>query len=163
NCLRMSLRLSVIDASWPGHLLDLVPQLDQLGYHRYWATEHHSEMQSASPTIITALAAGISDRMRVGSAGVLLNLYSPIKVAEDFRTLELFFPGRIDLGIARSTPPGRLGAALLEGRSPSRAEYAKKVRELARIVRYESGEPEEVEATSVGPHSDSVPSIWLCG
>ena len=47
-----TLKLSAMDIQWPGHLGDLVPHLDELGYHRYWSTEHHGPIQSASPTLM---------------------------------------------------------------------------------------------------------------
>src|SRR5262245_43034946 len=131
------LRLSVLDTHWPGDLLALLPELDALGYHRFWATEHHSASQSASPMIIATLAAVACPRMRVGTAGVLLNLYNPVSVAHDVRLLEVLFPGRIDLGIASAIPGGAMGVALPDGGSHS--SFATKLRELVRLVRYESG------------------------
>src|SRR5438046_1992473 len=95
------LRLSVIDLQWPGNLEILLPALERLGYYRFWASEHHAAGQSASPTVIAAIAASQTSRIRVGTAGILLNYASPLRIAEDFALLELFFSGRIDLGIAR--------------------------------------------------------------
>lgn len=85
---------------------------DELGYHRFWVAEHHSDraLASASPEVMISHLASITRRMRIGSGGVLLPYYSPLKVAEQFNLLEVLFPGRIDLGL------GRAGGS--EGRAP---------------------------------------------
>lgn len=152
------IRLSVIDTLWPGHIAELVPHLDALGYHRYWATEHHGPEQSAAPAIMVALAAGLSHNLRVGSAGVLLSLYSPRAVAAQFRLLELLFPGRIDLGVASAVPPEPVRGAVLHGQALLQRTFAAKVEELASLMRAgrEAGEP-------VGPVSPTRPALWVCG
>lgn len=85
---------------------------EDLGYHRFWVAEHHSDraLASASPEVMISHLASITRRMRIGSGGVLLPYYSPLKVAEQFNLLEVLFPGRIDLGL------GRAGGS--EGRAP---------------------------------------------
>lgn len=161
------MKLSVIDLQWPGHMPALVHELERLGYYRYWVTEHYSPKQSASPTILAALAAGLleTDRMRTGTAGVLLNFQSPLAVASDFSLLELFFPGRIDLGIAGTS----MGAnprftAILDGRpAPDSRSYAHKIRELTRLVRRQPAADGGLHGNEVGPYVKTVPDIWLCG
>lgn len=150
------IRLSVLDIAWPGHVPRLVQLLDASGYLRFWATEHHSPHQSASPTLTAALAAAMTGRLRIGTAGVLLNYACPAQVAEDFRLLELYFPGRIDLGIAGARAPS--GEALyLDGRpAPTPASYAAKVRTLVELVR-------GTHAVAVGPRGATQPPLWLCG
>lgn len=150
------LPLSVLDISWPGHLPRLVQLLDSAGYHRFWATEHHSLDQSASPTLTAGLAAALTGRIRIGTAGVLLNYACPAKVAEDFRLLELYFPGRIDLGVAGAKATSD-EALYLDGRpAPTPASYAARVRTLVDLVR-------ETHAVAVGPRSATRPPLWLCG
>lgn len=158
------LKLSAMDIQWPGHLGDLVPHLDELGYHRYWATEHHGPIQSASPTLMATLAAGLSDRMRVGTAAILMKFQSPLKVAEDFRLLELFFGGRIDLGVTSAYSAEPLRSALLDGRPEPDAElYARKVEELVRLVRREGAAEGEVNGEDIGPQAETIPQVWICG
>ena len=100
---------------------------DRLGYTRYWLAEHHntSSLADASPEILIPVVAGNTSRIRVGSGGVMLSHYSPLKVAETFRMLETLFPGRIDMGLGRAPgvrhaaeqvfviPPGLVGGAAL--------------------------------------------------
>jgi luciferase family oxidoreductase group 1 len=144
--------LSVLDLLSPAHVPQLTRHLDALGYHRFWATEHHSQTQSASPTLVASLAAAMTSRMRIGTAGILLNYACPAKVAEDFRLLELYFSGRIDLGVAAG---GLADEALyLDGKSrPDRASFAARVRALVDLVR----------GDRVGPAVATRPSLWLCG
>mgnify|MGYP001447671715 CR=1 FL=1 len=160
-----SLKLSVIDILWPGHFPDLVHQIDRLGYHRYWATEHHSPRQSASPTIVAALAAGLSKRLRIGTAAVLLNYRSPLQVAEDFRLLELLFPGRIDLGLSSAFANKELHPLLLDGRpAPTSNAFEMRAEELVRLVRGTPSANGGIDGSAVGPAGAStVPEVWVCG
>ena len=77
---------------------------DELGYHRYWLAEHHNSPGYAcpAPEIMIAHIAQVTQRLRVGSGGVMLTHYSPTKVAETFRVLGALHPGRIDLSIGRA-------------------------------------------------------------
>lgn len=144
--------LSILDLLSPVHVPRLIRRLDALGYHRYWATEHHSQNQSASPTLIACLAAAMTTRMRIGTAGVLLNYACPARVAEDFRLLELYFSGRIDLGVAAGAIADE--ALYLDGRPrPDRASFAARVRALVDLVR----------GDLVGPAVATRPALWLCG
>lgn len=157
-------RLSVMDTGWPGNVGELVPRVEQLGYHRYWATEHHHPRQSSSPTLIVALAAGMTEHIRVGTAGVLLSLYSPVRVVEDFRLLELMFPGRIDLGIASAMPRPPLASALrAETTGSSRSSFADKVAQLDALNRRRPVEALQLDGSVLGPVSPSVPPVWVCG
>jgi len=77
---------------------------DLLGYSRYWVAEHHASPSLAcpAPEILVGRIASCTDRIRVGTGGVMLPHYSPLKVAEQFKMLEALYPGRIDLGIGRA-------------------------------------------------------------
>ncbi|MBO9533111.1 MAG: LLM class flavin-dependent oxidoreductase [Solirubrobacteraceae bacterium] len=110
------MRLSVLDqtpipegttgAQALANTLDLARHADALGYHRYWVSEHHGGLSLAGPapeSLIPAIASVTSPRLRVGSGGVMLPHYSPLKVAEQFSLLAGLFPGRIDLGIGRAS------------------------------------------------------------
>jgi luciferase family oxidoreductase group 1 len=84
--------------------LDLAQLADTLGYERYWVAEHHATpaLACAAPEILIAAVAARTARIRVGSGGVMLPHYSPLKVAETFSTLAGLHPGRIDLGLGRA-------------------------------------------------------------
>ncbi len=84
---------------------------EKLGYHRFWLAEHHgnAEVAGVAPEILAAWVLASTDRIRVGSGGVMLQHYSPFKVAESFKLLSALAPGRVDLGIGRA--PGGLPQA----------------------------------------------------
>jgi luciferase family oxidoreductase group 1 len=108
------MRLSVLDQSpirKGGNPADAVAETialakacEALGYHRYWLAEHHNTTAFAgsAPEVLIARVAAETRTMRVGSGGVMLMHYSPLKVAEQFRMLETLAPGRIDLGVGRA-------------------------------------------------------------
>ncbi|MFH5823555.1 MsnO8 family LLM class oxidoreductase [Georgenia sp. AZ-5] len=77
---------------------------EELGYHRFWVAEHHAVpgIASGSPAVLAAAVAARTERIRVGSGGVMLPNHAPLVVAEQFAVLESLHPGRIDLGLGRS-------------------------------------------------------------
>ena len=84
--------------------IELARLADRLGYGRYWLAEHHGTPGLAcnSPEVMIGPVAAATSRIHVGSGGVMLPHYSPLKVAENFSMLAALFPGRIDLGIGRA-------------------------------------------------------------
>jgi luciferase family oxidoreductase group 1 len=84
--------------------IDLARHCEALGYHRYWLAEHHASeaLAGSAPEILIAAVAAATSRMRIGSGGVMLPHYSPLKVAEQFSLLAGLYPGRIDLGLGRA-------------------------------------------------------------
>src|SRR4051794_30361848 len=108
------MRLSVLDQSPISegstgsaalhNTIDLARLADGLGYHRYWVAEHHGGAMLAgpSPEVLIGPIASATRRIRVGSGGVMLPHYSPLKVAESFSLLAGLYGGRIDLGIGRA-------------------------------------------------------------
>jgi luciferase family oxidoreductase group 1 len=83
---------------------ELARAADRLGYHRLWYAEHHNMpgIGSTAPEVLIANAAAITERIRVGSGGVMLPNHSPLTVAERYATLDALHPGRIDLGVGRA-------------------------------------------------------------
>ena len=84
--------------------IDLARHCEALGYHRYWLAEHHASeaLAGSAPEILIGAVAAATSRMRIGSGGVMLPHYSPLKVAEQFSLLAGLYPGRIDLGLGRA-------------------------------------------------------------
>jgi len=82
----------------------LAQQIEELGYHRFWVSEHHSVpgVVGSAPTVLAAAIAAATNRIRVGTGGVMLPNHQPLVVAEQFGVLESLFPGRIDMGLGRS-------------------------------------------------------------
>lgn len=106
--------------------LEIARAADRLGYHRLWMAEHHNirTLGSASPETLIAAISQITTRIRLGSGGVMLVNYSPLKVAETFMQLEALAPGRIDLGLGRALgTDGRTGGALRSVGSDAFPQY----------------------------------------
>lgn len=147
--------------------IELARLADRLGFHRYWVAEHHSSdgLAGSVPEILIARLANETTRIRVGSGGVMLPHYAPLKVAETFRMLETMYPGRIDLGIGRA--PGsdqRTARALAYTREPIPIEYFP--RQVQDLMDWMDGDLEDdhpfrgVAAQPAGPTS---PPVWLLG
>src|SRR5258706_15204417 len=121
------MKLSVLDqspvssGSTPADALhntiDLARATDALGYERYWIAEHHAiqTLASPAPEILIARVAAETSGIRVGSGGVLLPHYNPLKVAGVFRMLHALYPDRIDLGLGRAPGSGGVEAFPLQG------------------------------------------------
>jgi luciferase family oxidoreductase group 1 len=136
--------------------LELAPRLEAFGYSRYWVAEHHSEQVAhSSPEVLIPILAGVTDRIRVGAAGVLLRYHSPFMVAKSFRLLHAVFPGRIDLGLARGSVP-ELTRELLLGRGVEETTYEEKVAQLLEFLRGEG-------KTAANPLGVFPPEVWLLG
>jgi luciferase family oxidoreductase group 1 len=84
--------------------IDLARHCEVLGYHRYWLAEHHASpaLAGSAPEILIGAVAAATSRMRIGSGGIMLPHYSPLKIAEVFSLLAGLYPGRIDLGLGRA-------------------------------------------------------------
>ena len=114
--------------------LELARTAERLGYGRYWLAEHHGTPGLAcnSPEVMIGPVAAATSRIRVGSGGIMLPHYSPLKVAESFTMLNALFPGRIDLGIGRA--PGtsaKIAFALQrDRRQPSPDDFREQMDEL---------------------------------
>src|SRR6476620_12598943 len=95
--------------------VQLVRIADELGYTRYWLSEHHNTtmLAGSAPEVLIARLANESKNIRLGSGGIMLPNHSALKVAENFRLLEALYPGRIDLGIGRAPGSDRLTAMAL--------------------------------------------------
>jgi luciferase family oxidoreductase group 1 len=147
--------------------IELARHADRLGYHRYWLAEHHSSssLACASPEILVAAVADRTERIRVGTGGVMLPHYSALKVAETFRMLEALHPGRIDLGLGRAPGSDLVTArALAHGSGQiSIEQYPEQVLDLLGYLegRLPDGHPfRAVHAMPAGP---SIPELWLLG
>lgn len=105
--------------------IDTARHAERLGFERYWIVEHHDVAFEANPApeVFAAALAGATERIRIGVGGVLLNHYSPYKVAECARTLNALFPGRIDLGIGHATAGPLADTALKRLRDVATPEH----------------------------------------
>ena len=137
-----------------------------MGYARYWLAEHHGTdgFAGSSPEILVTRVAEATQTIRVGAGGVMLQHYSPLKVAENFRILETMYPGRIDLGIGRAPGSDQITAAALAYGSQVGPEYfATRVADLAAFVTGAPSLTQQFAPVRATPVPDGVPELWMLG
>ncbi|NIK13119.1 LLM class flavin-dependent oxidoreductase [Alkalibacillus almallahensis] len=146
------------------HTEELAQLTDTLGFKRYWVAEHHHvfSVAGSTPEMLMMQLAAKTNRIRLGSGGVMLPHYSPYKVAEIFRMLEAFHPNRIDLGIGRSPGFPMVNRALNEERG-HRVSFDQQVKDLYKYLTDDSQEDHRFSELIATPQVDTMPEIWLLG
>jgi luciferase family oxidoreductase group 1 len=140
----------------------LARAVESYGYQRFWVAEHHGSAANAcaSPEVVVAAAAAATSRIRVGSGGVLLPHYSPLKVAETFRILAALYPGRVDLGFGRGAGGSAAMAELLNPYALATDDAF--VAQIGRLLGF-LGDSRAVTRVSVTPEVAEPPVPWLLG
>src|SRR5690606_24583422 len=149
------------------NIIETAQKIEEWGYNRIWLAEHHNtaNMISRAPEVTIPLVASNTSRIRVGSGSVLLNHYSPFKVAEVFTLLADMFPGRIDMGIGRATTGPVSDFALQRNRSiQQRSDDSEE--QLKELLNWLTDGFEERNVFSevkahFGPRN--LPEFWLLG
>ena len=183
NTTQQNLRLSVLDQSVAvsgrpqsesiRETLSLATWCERLGYHRFWVSEHHSHptIVGSAPEVLMAAIAARTDRIRIGSAGVMLPHYAPLKVAEQFRVLDALAPGRIDLGVGRAPGSDARTAQLLNPDRNASDYFPQQVMALRAWV-HEGQEGEDGRGLPAGhpghgvhayPQGPTAPALWMLG
>jgi len=152
--------------------LRLARTADELGYTRYWLAEHHNmpAVGSTNPPVLIAMVAGATQRIRVGSGGVMLPNHAPLVVAEQFALLEAAYPERIDLGLGRAPGTDPVTSWALRHGGPVEAdaaahfpEYVENILAMlspAGVAIAAGGRRHELRAT---PAARTEPVVWLLG
>ena len=134
---------------------------DRLGFKRFWLAEHHNMpgIASAATAVVIGQVAGATERIRVGSGGVMLPNHAPLVIAEQFGTLEALYPGRIDLGLGRA--PGTDGetARALRRYFEGADRFPQDVMELQAFL----GDPVAGQRVTAWPGAGSRVPLWLLG
>ena len=170
-------RLSVLDlspvstgmtsAQALANTINLAQLADRLAFTRYWLAEHHNTRLIASsvPEVMIGYVASATERIRVGSGGVMLPNHSPLHVAEAFRVLEALHPGRIDLGLGRA--PGTDTVTALALRRSRQAVYSddfpQQLDELLSFLSDDFAEEHRFRHVKAMPTDVGTPEIWLLG
>jgi luciferase family oxidoreductase group 1 len=172
----VSLRLSILDQSPVNdtetatdafqHTIELATKAEEWGYHRFWVSEHHGSdrVMGSSPEVLVAHLLAKTTRIRVGSGGVMLQHYSPYKVAENFNVLASLAPGRVDLGIGRG-PGGlpRSTRALQQEMGDQTMPFAEKLRELEQFLHNRLEEHHPLYGLRVSPVPPQPAEVFLLG
>jgi len=176
------LRLSVLDqspvaeGSSPAESLQnsigLARRVDELGYRRFWMSEHHAmdTLACTAPEIMLARIGAETKRIRIGSGGIMLPHYTPLKVAEIFRTLYGLYPDRVDLGLGRAPGGGPMESLALRRsrKTPLEDDFPDQVNELMAFLEdgFPQGHPfgrvKAMPAPTPGPEYRG-PAVWMLG
>jgi luciferase family oxidoreductase group 1 len=171
----MSLKIGILDQSiiFPGqtaaealaNTVKLAQLAETLGFERFWVSEHHDSpgMAGSSPEVLIAYLLAQTKSIRIGSGGVMLQHYSPYKVAENFNVLASLAPGRVELGIGRA-PGGlpRSTKALQKGIAEA-ATLAEKLTELEQLLHDKAGEEHPLAGLVASPLPKQPADIYLLG
>lgn len=172
----MGLKLSILDQSPIGenetaeqafrHTIELVKKAEELGYYRFWVSEHHDSdnVVGSSPEVLISHLLAHTRTIRIGSGGVMLQHYSPYKVAENFNVLSALAPGRVDLGIGRA-PGGlpRSTRALQQGEATSAKPLEEKLIELEQHLHRKLPEDHPNYGVKAIPYPEQPASLYLLG
>jgi luciferase family oxidoreductase group 1 len=150
-----------------GRSIELVREVERLGFARYWVAEHHNMpgIASSSPPVLLAAAGQATSTIRLGSGGVMLPNHSPLVVAEQFGMLEALYPGRIDLGLGRAPGTDQVTALALR-RSRDRLAVDDFESTLAELLGYFNGtipSDHPFSRITATPGLGYQPAIWLLG
>lgn len=171
----MGITISVLDQSpmYPGetaaeafaHTVLLAQKSEELGFRRFWVSEHHDSDQVAgsSPEVLISYLLAKTRTIRVGSGGVMLQHYSPYKVAENFNVLAALAPGRVDLGIGRA--PGGLprSTQALQRGVQEEASLTDKIVELRKFVHNTLEEDHPLAGLRAAPLPETSPELYVLG
>ena len=172
----MALRLSILDQSIAAagrgqdaalrQTLQLAQDAEAWGYERFWVSEHHSHpsIVGTAPEVLMAAIAARTQRIRIGSAGVMLPHYAPYKVAEQFRVLDALAPGRIDLGVGRAPGSDGRTAQVLNPDRHASERFPQQVMELQAWVQGRDLPPGHLgRGIHAYPAADTAPALWMLG
>jgi luciferase family oxidoreductase group 1 len=147
--------------------VDLARLADHLGFERYWVAEHHGTpmLACASPEVMIAAIGSLTHRIRIGSGGVMLPHYSPLKVAETFSVLSALFPGRVDLGLGRAPGTDHVTAFALQRdrRQPAPDDFPQQLGELLGYLENSLPQGHAFARLAALPGRPHVPDVWLLG
>jgi len=145
--------------------LDLAPHAERLGYTRYWVAEHHNlpSIASSAPEVMIGQIAALTQRIRVGSGGVMLPNHAPLMVAERFKVLEALFPGRIDLGLGRAPGTDPVTSFALRRRQDNADDFPERLQELLAFEGNAFPEGHPFRTIRAMPADVPLPPIYLLG
>ena len=149
-----------------GDLVRLGRGLEESGYHRLWLAEHHStgSFLSSAPDLLMMHILDATDRIRVGSGGVMAMHYGSLQMAERFATLATLHPGRVDMGLGRA-PGGdmRAAGALNQGRVIDPDAINTLIEETVALLRDDLPATHPYASVEVRPLPAQMPEVWLLG
>lgn len=147
--------------------IELARLVDRLGYTRFWMSEHHAmeTLACTAPEVLLARMGAETQRIRIGSGGIMLPHYSAFKVAEVFRTLHALYPDRVDLGIGRAPGGGPIEALAMkrERGTKTQDDFPDQVSELIAYFDHSFPASHLFASLRVAPETPGSPDVWMLG
>lgn len=142
--------------------VELCQKAEELGYYRFWMAEHHdvSAFASSSPEMLMMHLLGETKSIRLGSGGVMIPHYSPLKTAENFRMLETIYPGRVDLGVGNTIGTKIVNRALNETRR-RKQRYEDNISDIIKYVTNTDDQEHRYNGLKANPVSPGNPEMWM--
>lgn len=171
----MGLKLSILDQSPLNdaksateafqQTIELAQKAEAWGYHRFWVTEHHGSdrLAGSSPEVLVSHLLAKTSRIRVGSGGVMLQHYSPYKVAENFNVLASLAPGRVDLGIGRGPGGMPRSTQALQPMEGTGKPFPEKLVELGQFLRNQLDASHPLYGLRASPLPTQPAELYLLG
>lgn len=146
----------------------LAEYLDEIGYHRYWLSEHHSmdPVAGSSPEILASYLLARTNQMKIGTGGVMLPHYSSYKVAENFKVMGGLAPGRVDLGVGRAPGGHQLSTIALQSERTKHGNIDRFPEQIDEVLEYledEIPETHPLQGLIASPIIKEKPPVWVLG
>lgn len=141
-------------------IIEYAKVADRLNYTRFWLGEHHGpdpRIPYTNPDILLTIIAGMTENIRVGSAGTLIRMYEPYSVVTNFKLLNNLFSGRVDLGLAKGNPEIKYLKEKIDFNK--KGFYNQKISEIAELINNEQYNFEEKEVI-IPPYKGDLPQFW---
>ena len=140
----------------------LAQKAEALGFNRFWMAEHHDvhAFASSSPEMMMMHILGNTSSIRLGSGGVMIPHYSPLKVAENFRVMENLYPGRVDLGIGNTLGTPAVNKSMNEMR-PRKQRYEENISDIKKYVTNTDDEAHRFNEVAANPTGETNPEMWV--
>ncbi|CAD2081305.1 Alkanal monooxygenase alpha chain [Jeotgalicoccus coquinae] len=140
----------------------LAERAEKLGFHRFWMAEHHDvrAFASSSPEMMMMHILGKTTSIKLGSGGVMIPHYSPLKVAENFRVMENLYPGRVDLGIGNTLGTPAVNRSMNEMR-PRKQRYEENISDIKKYVSNTDDEEHRFNEVTANPTGETNPEMWV--
>jgi luciferase family oxidoreductase group 1 len=160
--LELGYRINTDSLSAIQQIIDYACRADELRFSRFWLAEHHNPNIAATytnPEILISLIAGMTNTIRVGSAGTLIKMYAPYNTVTSFKLMNNLFTNRIDLGLSKGGPGTEYTRTnLLNVKDP--AQFDAKTAEIFSLLHHERENYEQREVV-IPPYGGSVPEVWF--
>lgn len=145
---------------------EFVQEIEKMNYKRYWFAEHHNSKghSSSSPELMAAYMSAITDKLRLGTGGTMIMHYSPLKIAENFKTLITLAPERIDLGLGRAPGGGPNEiVALAQGNPDAFDDQYDKIKVILNYLLDEQAPDIYGKSAAIPENTKTLPEPWMLG